>query len=55
LYKTKLKEFENDTGYFIDYHTLNSAFFEKYQYYVLETKGLSWNTFATAIKKLNSF
>jgi site-specific recombinase XerD len=55
LYKTKLKEFENDTGYFIDYHTLNSAFFEKYQYYVLETKGLSWNTFATAIKKLKFF
>ncbi len=55
LYKTKLKEFEIDTGYYIDYHTINSAFFERYQYYVLSTKELSWNTFATAIKKLKFF
>jgi len=55
LYKTKLKEFETDTAYHIDYHTINSAFFERYQYYVLTTKGLSWNTFATAIKKLKFF
>lgn len=55
LYKTKLKEFENDTNYFIDYHTINSVFFERYQYYILETKALSWNTFATAIKKLKFF
>lgn len=55
LYKTKLKEFETDTGYFIDYHTINSVFFERYQNYVLNEKELSWNTFATAIKKLKFF
>ncbi|WP_297097519.1 phage integrase SAM-like domain-containing protein [uncultured Draconibacterium sp.] len=55
LYKTKLSEFETDTGYFVDYHTINSVFFEKYQHYILNTKGLSWNTFATAIKKLKFF
>lgn len=55
LYKTKLKEFEIETGYYIDYHTINTAFFERYQYYVLTTKELSWNTFATAIKKLKFF
>jgi hypothetical protein len=63
LYKTKLKEFEDETGYFIDYHTINSAFFEKYKHYILtdrevdgeKIEGLSWNTFATAIKKLKFF
>jgi len=55
LYKTKLGEFEADTGYYINYHTINTAFFEKYQYYILTTKELSWNTFATAIKKLKFF
>jgi site-specific recombinase XerD len=55
LYKTKLGEFEKDTGYYIDYHTVNTAFFERYQYYILSTKELSWNTFATAIKKLKFF
>lgn len=55
LYKTKLKEFEDETGYYIDYHTINSAFFEKYKYYILTTKELGWNTFATAIKKLKFF
>jgi len=55
LYKTKLKEFETDTGYFIDYPTINPVFFEKYKLYILETKALSWNTFATAIKKLKFF
>jgi len=55
LYYTKLGEFEQDTGYFIDYHTINTAFFERYQYYILTEKGLGWNTFATAIKKLKFF
>ena len=55
LYKTKLEEFKNDTGYFINYHTINSMFFEKYQNYILTEKGLSWNTFSTAIKKLKFF
>ncbi len=26
LYKTKLKEFEEETGYYIDYHTINTVF-----------------------------
>jgi len=55
LYKTKLKEFEEDTGFNIDYHTINTEFFERYQYYILTEKGLGWNTFATAIKKLKFF
>ncbi|MDB4582954.1 phage integrase SAM-like domain-containing protein [Draconibacterium sp.] len=55
LYYTKLGEFEKETGYYIDYHTIDTAFFERYQYYILETKELSWNTFATAIKKLKFF
>lgn len=63
LYKTKLSEFENDTSYFIDYHTLNSVFFERYKQYVYSDKivdgkkveGLSCNTLSTAIKKLKFF
>lgn len=41
LYKTKLKDFENESNYKIDYHTINTEFFERYQYYLLtEEKGL---------------
>lgn len=55
LYYTKLSEFEQDSAYFIDYHTINNVFFEKYKHYILIEKGLGWNTFATAIKKLKFF
>ena len=55
LYFTKLKEFEKDKGYKIDYHTINSAFFELYKGYILTEKELSWNTLATAVKKLKFF
>ncbi len=55
LYYTKLKKFEKETGYYIDYSTINNVFFEKYQLYILNEKGLGWNTFATAIKKLKFF
>lgn len=55
LYKTKLQEFEKDKGYKIDYHTINTVFFELYRSYILTEKGLSWNTFVTAIKKLKFF
>lgn len=55
LYKTKLKEFEDEKGYHIDYNTINTVFFEHYQHYILTEKGLGWNTFATAIKKLKFF
>lgn len=55
LYYTKLSEFETDTKYYIDYHTINTVFFEKYKNYILVEKGLGWNTFATAIKKLKFF
>lgn len=55
LYYTKLGEFEKETDYFIDYHTINNVFFEKYKHYLLIEKGLGWNTFATAIKKLKFF
>ena len=55
LYYTKLGEFEKETGYFINYSTINNVFFEKYKNYILDYKGLGWNTFATAIKKLRFF
>ena len=55
LYYTKLNEFEKETGYSIDYPKIDTVFFEKYQYYILTEKGLGWNTFATAIKKLKFF
>ena len=55
LYKTKLQEFEQDKKYKIDYHTINSAFFEIYKTYLLTEKGLGWNTLATAVKKLRFF
>ena len=55
LYKTKLQEFERDKRYKIDYHTINPIFFELYRSYILTEKGLSWNTLATAIKKLKFF
>jgi integrase len=55
LYYTKLREFENETGYVINYNTINSIFFDHYKKYILETKQLSWNTLATAIKKLKFF
>lgn len=55
LYHTKLKEFETETGYFIDYSTITPAFNVKYKDYILVKKNLSWNTYATAIKKLKFF
>lgn len=55
LYRTKLKEFEQAKQYKIDYHTINSAFFEIYKTYLLTEKGLGWNTLATAVKKLRFF
>jgi len=55
LYRTKLQEFEKDKKYKIDYHTINSAFFEIYKTYILTEKGLGWNTLATAVKKLRFF
>jgi len=55
LYRTKLQEFEKEKKYRIDYHTINTAFFDLYKSYVLTEKGLSWNTLATAIKKLRFF
>jgi len=55
LYHTKLKEFEQETGYLIDYATITPAFAENYKYYILTKKNLSWNTYATAIKKLKFF
>lgn len=55
LYRSKLKEFEQETGYFIDYSTITPAFNERYKNYILKEKDLSWNTYATAIKKLKFF
>ena len=55
LYRTKLQEFEKGKGYRIDYHTINTAFFDLYKTYILTEKELSWNTLATAIKKLKFF
>ncbi len=55
LYYTKLQEFENEKKYFIDYSTINPIFFDLYRNYILKEKGLGWNTFATAIKKLKFF
>ena len=55
LYYTKLQEFEKETGYIIHYRTINQVFLDNYKKYILETKGLGWNTLATAIKKLKIF
>jgi site-specific recombinase XerD len=55
LYRTKLQEFEKEKEYRIDYHTINTAFFDLYKTYILTEKKLSWNTLATAIKKLKFF
>lgn len=55
LYRTKLLQFEKDKKYPIDYHTINPVFFDLYKTYLLTEKGLSWNTFVTAIKKLKFF
>lgn len=55
LYLTKLKEFEKEKRYKIDYQTINSVFFELYKTYILSEKGLGWNTLATATKKLRFF
>jgi hypothetical protein len=55
LYYTKLKEFEQEKEYYIDYHTINPVFFDLYRNYILKEKELGWNTFATAIKKLKFF
>lgn len=55
LYYNKLSGFEKETGYYIDYPTIDAIFFEKYRHYILTEKGLGWNTFATAIKKLKFF
>lgn len=55
LYYNKLKEFEQEKEYYIDYHTINPVFFDLYRNYILKEKGLGWNTFATAIKKLKFF
>ncbi len=55
LYYTKLQEFEKETGYIIHYKTINQPFLDNYKRYILETKGLGWNTLATAIKKLKFF
>ncbi len=55
LYYNKLSEFEKETEYYINYSTIDNNFFEKYQNYILDVKGLGWNTFATAIKKLKFF
>ena len=51
LYYNKLHEFENETGYVINYNTINPIFFDHYKKYILETKQLSWNTLATPVKK----
>ncbi len=55
LYHNKLEEFEAETGYLIDYSTITPAFNVKYKDYILVKKNLSWNTYATAIKKLKFF
>ncbi len=55
LYYSKLQEFEQEKKYKIDYDTINPVFFDLYQNYILKEKGLGWNTFATAIKKLKFF
>ena len=55
LYYTKLQEFEKYSNYYINYNTINTLFFERYKHYILTEKGLGWNTFATAIKKLKFF
>jgi len=55
LYYNKLKEFEQEKEYYIDYHTINPVFFDLYRNYILKEKELGWNTFATAIKKLKFF
>lgn len=55
LYRNKLKEFEIDKKYKIDYHTINPLFFDLYKSYLLTEKKLGWNTFVTAIKKLKFF
>lgn len=55
LYYSKLQEFEKETGYIIHYRTINQVFLDYYKKYILETKGLGWNTLATAIKKLKFF
>lgn len=55
LYFTKLQEFESETKYHIDYHTINPVFFDLFKSYIFDEKGLSWNTLATAIKKLKFF
>lgn len=55
LYNTKLKAFQQETGYLIDYSTITPAFNERYKNYILQEKQLGWNTYATAIKKLKFF
>ena len=55
LYYTKLQEFEKETGYVINYSTINQLFLDNYKKYILEIKKLGWNTLATAIKKLRFF
>jgi len=55
LYHTKLKEFQQETGYLIDYSTITPAFNERYKNYILQEKKLGWNTYATATRKLKHF
>jgi len=55
LYYNKLQEFEKETGYIVNYNTVNLIFLDNYKKYILETKDLGWNTLATAIKKLKFF
>jgi len=53
--KKKLEEFESETGYKMNFDTINLVFFDRLSEYVLITKGHEYNYLPAIVRRLKAF